>query len=73
MNPDYTYLITLIDKETDEYDSIVAISQEEMELVLSRKSKNYIVTSVQNIGMTISATEFLEQMTDNEEMNFGSN
>ena len=65
----YTYLITLLNDKTEEYTSIVAKSEQEMKLILSRKSEEYVVTSIQNLGMTISANDFFEQL--NDDMNFG--
>lgn len=72
MEADNSFMIAILDTVTQETSVIIAKDQNEMRLLFARLSDHHTVLSVQNMGVVITADDFLRQLTDDGNMNFGS-
>lgn len=70
--PEYTYEILVRDSVSQESSLILAYTKRELDLVITRIPDHIIITSVQIMGITISATDYLQQLTDEGNLNFGN-
>lgn len=70
--PEYTFVIAVLNTTTQESDIIIAKGMAELDLVISRLPRHITLMSMQNIGSTVPATEFLQNLTDDGDMHFGS-
>lgn len=71
MRTDYTYIVSIVDEETRESILVTAQGQHELLLILSRMPERQTISSIQNVGITVEGTDYLQQLTDNGDMNFG--
>lgn len=72
MNADQSFVLTVADSVTQETTIILANSQSEVSLLISRLPEHVALLTVQNLGVTMTAEDFLKKLTDDGNLNFGN-
>jgi hypothetical protein len=72
MKADYTYIVSIADELTQESFVLTVKGEQMLNLVMSRKPERQTVMSVQNIGVTTDAIDYLQNLTDEGDLNFGA-
>lgn len=68
----YTFVVSILNDETQETHVVIAKGQSELVLLISRLPDHYALLSVQNLGLTEEAHDFVSNLTDEGHLNFGN-
>lgn len=71
--PKYSYIITVVDEESGEHTQLFTQEKSVLNMTVNRLQSNpYTIVTVQNLGVLQDAFDFLKELKNNDNLEFGN-